>query len=449
MKNASSGLITLLGSSRQFAMADLWTFTLVNGTVLRYANWDQNLTVSSNVFAARDVLITGGKLTQQRGLEVNETELTCFPSLGANNRPISKIGNIPFLQALRSGLLDNATAQRERLFMPTPGDVSLGTVRIFLGLVTEVDVTRNMATVKCKDLTYLLNIYMPRRQYMPTCAWTFGDSNCTINKAALAVNSAIGAGTTATSIVCNLSQAAGLFNFGTVTMTSGLNSGISRAVKNYSPHAVTLTGPFPQAFSVGDTFTITPGCSKNLNAAVQQFSAAVSFGNSPMFIQNNVGSPAGAYNGMNMTFTSGALNGQAQPISIWQPGAASIQLPFTATPAIGDSFFISTPTGNVSGVVETSLTPQVLPLGLTNANGFFNNAMLQMTSGVTVGETRTISSWANGIATLANNLGSTPSPGDTCTITTATTNTQATCTGYNNIANFGGACFIPIPETAW
>jgi uncharacterized phage protein (TIGR02218 family) len=446
MKLASPGLIALLASTKDLIMTDLWTFSLVNGTVLRYTTWDQDLTVAANTFKSHDVILASGKITQTRGLEVNETDLTCYPNLTTSP---SKIGNIPFLQALRSGLLDNATAQRERIFMPTPGDVSLGTVRIFLGLVTEVDITRNVATVKCKDITYLLNIYMPRRQYMPTCAWTFGDSNCTIDKAALAATSAIGTGSTPTNIVCSLTQASGFFNFGTVTMTGGLNSGVSRAVKNFSPHSVTLTGPFPQPLAVGDTFSIVPGCSKNLNAPTQQFNGAAADGNSPMFIQNNIGSAAGAYNGMNMTFTSGALNGQTQPIAQWQPTAASMQFSFSAKPAVGDSFNIVTPSGVVSGVVETTLSPQVIPLGLTNANGFFNGGMLQFTSGVCVGETRTISSWANGVATLANNLGSTPSPGDECTLTTVGTNNNATCTGYNNVINFGGESFIPIPETAY
>ena len=127
------------------------------------------------------------------------------------------IGNIPFLQALRTGLLDNATVERRRLFMPTPGDVSLGTVRVFLGLVTEVDITRNTATVKCKDITYLLNIYMPRRQYMPTCPWAFGDSNCTFNKASLTVAPRWAPGARQTKSSATSRKPRVHFNFGNVS----------------------------------------------------------------------------------------------------------------------------------------------------------------------------------------------------------------------------------------
>jgi len=446
MKNASPALIAYLGSNRVVDFADLWTFSLVNGTVLRYTGWDRHLTISGNTFLSHDVILVGGKLKQTRGLDADETDLTCYPNLGA--KP-SMIGSIPFLQALRAGLMDNATVQRERLFMPSSGDTSLGTVRVFLGLVTEVDVTRNTASLKCKDPKYLLNIYMPRRQYMPKCAWTFGDSNCTFNKASLTVSSSVGAGSSSTSILCDLAQAAGYFNFGNVAMTSGINTGISRAVKSYSPGIVYLTGPFPLALSVGDTFDITPGCSKNLNAPTQQFNASASDGNSAMIIQNNVGNSAGDFNGAVLTFDSGVLNGQTATINQWQPNLAIMATPFTSKPAVGDSFTISGPTGSVGGQVTSPLSPTVIPLGLSNSDGFFNNATLQFTSGTNVGQVQTVSSWANGIATMATGFAYAIGVGDECTLTTAGTDTTATCTGYDNTINFAGAPYIPLPETAY
>lgn len=374
MKNASPGLIAYLAANTNLIFADLWTFTCKNGTVLRYTNWDTNLTVGGNTFACSDVLLENGKLKWTRGLEVNETDLTCYPNLGAQYGSPSTVGGLPFLQASKQGILDRATARRERLFMPTPGDVSLGTVLLFLGEVTDINpLTQNMAVLKCKDATNLLNIQMPRRQYQPTCPWTFGDSNCTVNRSSLTKTSSV-ASSTGTNINCALADAAGFYNYGVVAFTSGQNNGQSRAIKNWIPGTVTLTGPSPFAPAIGDTFTITPGCGKSLDGQIQQFNASV------------------------------------------QPATT---------------------------------TPNVIVVGLTNAAGFFNNGMLLMTSGPCVGQSQTISSWSNGTAVLANSLSQPPNAGDECTLTSPASNTGNTCTGYNNIVNFGGQPFVPVPETAY
>lgn len=463
MKNASANLIALLGSTRNLLMADNWKITLKNGTVLRYTTWDQNLTdINNYVFAASDVILTGGKIKQVRGLEVNETDLTCYPNLGVSP---SMVGNIPFLQAAVQGLFDRATIERWRVFMPSPGVTVSGgqdmSVRIFLGEITEVNVTRNTCILKCKDATNLLNIYMPRRQYQPTCSWTFGDSNCTINRAALAVTSSVAAGSAYTSILCGLTQVAGYFNYGTVTFTSGNNENITRQVLNSSPGTVTLTGPFPQPLNVGDNFTITPGCSKNLAGPTQSFNGAATDGNTPQIIVTNLGTPAGAYNGLTMEFTSGTLSGQSQTIAQWQitllgggQGIAVMQNSFTTTPAEGDTFVIDVPfnpfnPGNVNGSVAGLLTQSVIPTNLTNADGFFSGGTIQITSGVDLGWELGVTTWVSGVAILASSLPNVPAIGDEFTLTTAPAAAMNTCTYYNNTINFGGEPYIPIPETAY
>lgn len=447
MKQASSGLISLLATKKELIFADLWTFTLKNGTVLRYTNWDTNLKVGGNTFASHDVILVGGKIKQTRGLEVNETDLTCYPNLLGTP---SLVGSIPFLKACVTGLLDRATAQRERIFMPTPGDVSLGTVRIFLGEITEIDVTRNTAILKCKDATNLLNIYMPRRQYQPTCPWTFGDSNCTFNKSSLTVTSSVGAGSNGVTLLSALAQVDGYFNFGAVMMISGLNNNVSRAIKSYQTGVVTLTGAFPQPLSPGDTFNITPGCSKNLNGQVQIFNGSAVTGNTPSIILASMGTAAGTYNGLLLVFTDGALNGQSQIIASWSPNQAIMAAPFTAEPGYLDNFIIKNGNKTVAtGNVVTALTSTVIPVGLTNASGFFNGGTLQFTSGANIGQVQTISSWSNGIATVASAFSNTPVVGDECALTSVTSATQGTCNGYANNINFGGEPFVPIPETAY
>ena len=458
MKTASTAMQNLLGNTRILATAYLFTFTLKNGVVLTYTDWDADLVISGVTYKSHDVVMTSGAVKQNRGLEPNEIDIMCYPSQGVNGEPVSMASGSPFLQACVAGLFDRATVSRSRVFCPGPVNAAnpqtfntYGAVRDFLGEVTEIDITRNTVSFKCHDSSYLLNTYMPRRQYMPTCAWTFGDANCGFNRTALTVASAVGAGSSGTNLLCALTQAAGYFNYGNVVMTSGLNNGISRAVQQYAVGDVTLTGPFPFPLNGGDTFNITPGCSKNLNANVQTFNGSVTQGNTPLFINNSVGDSAGTYNGYTMNFTSGILSGFSATIGSWSPNAATLSTFFNTAPNVGDTFNLVSPGGVIitSGSVTTPLSGSVIPLGLPGVAGFYNNGTLQFTSGANVGQTQTISSWANGIATTAGSFSNVPAVGDECTITTATSANGGTCTGYANTPNFGGEPFIPIPETAW
>lgn len=390
MKIASTALKTFLATSKNFAMADLWSFALKNGVTLNYTNWDIDLTIGGVLYKSHDVILKGGKLKQTKGLEVNETELTLYPNLINAPSNVSSPGflpwgllsiymgaaggSVPFLQAVTQGFFDRAVVQRLRLFMPTANDLSLAPVRIFLGEITGATPTRNTVVFKCKDATNILNIQMPRRQYQPTCPWTFGDANCTFNKSALTVSGVAQAGSAGTTLNCStLTQIAGYFNFGAVTFTSGNNTNVTRSVKNFGNGVVQLTGAFPQPLAAGDAFTITPGCSKNYAGQTQQFNAST-----------------------------------------------------TGTPSLSTIF-----------------------TELTNAAGFFNGGTLQFTSGANVGQVRTIVSWYNGVAVVSANFPNVPLMGDEMTLTSISTNTQSTCTGYANTAFFGGMPFVPIPETAY
>lgn len=54
----------------------------------------------------------------------------------------------------------------------------------------------------------------------------------------------------------------GFFDYGVITMTSGLNTGLSKEVKSYVPGQWTLYEPFPYDVAIGDAYSMTPGCDK-------------------------------------------------------------------------------------------------------------------------------------------------------------------------------------------
>lgn len=67
----------------------------------------------------------------------------------------------------------------------------------------------------------------------------------------------------------------GFFDYGIITMDSGLNTGFSREVKSYVPGQWTLQEPFPYAVAIGDAYTMTPGCDKTLPTCRDRYSNVI------------------------------------------------------------------------------------------------------------------------------------------------------------------------------
>lgn len=73
------------------------------------------------------------------------------------------------------------------------------------------------------------------------------------------------------------------YNLGTITWTTGLNSGISSEVQDYTDtgRVFSLQLSVPFTIQQGDRFDLTVGCDKNLTTCNTKFSNAVKFGGSP------------------------------------------------------------------------------------------------------------------------------------------------------------------------
>src|SRR5262249_6764831 len=135
MKPASPALIELLNSRDQCIMADLYTFTLIGGAILRYSAAPTALTVNGYSFPL------GPKFERSRtkvviGTQVDELEIKIYPE------PTDLIGAVPFLLAAWQGQFDGALLQLERAFMPTYGDTSPGTAILFGGRISDIDCSR-------------------------------------------------------------------------------------------------------------------------------------------------------------------------------------------------------------------------------------------------------------------------------------------------------------------
>jgi uncharacterized phage protein (TIGR02218 family) len=266
MKPASPALQAILASGGPYVYADLYTFTLRNGSVLRYTSGDRDITHDGNLFRCGGeisgyALVQGGRLRCVKGLEVDTTDITIVP--GVNDT----VNGVPLLVAIRQGQFDRANVLKQRAFfasMASYGDTSPGLLVIFSGEIAEAVPSRTQAKLTVKSDVYLLNVSMPRKVYQASCPHTLGDAGCGVDRTAFGDTSTALTGSTAVSIVCDLAQASSYFDLGTVAFTSGKNAGLSRSIKAYAPGTVTLTAPFPNMPAVGDAFTVLPGCGKTL-----------------------------------------------------------------------------------------------------------------------------------------------------------------------------------------
>jgi hypothetical protein len=81
--------------------------------------------------------------------------------------------------------------------------------------------------------------------------------------------------------VAPLGGNSGYFDYGLMTMTSGLSSGFAMEVKSYAPGQIVLQLPFPYALEVGDTYSLTAGCDRSFTTCRDRFSNQLNFRGEP------------------------------------------------------------------------------------------------------------------------------------------------------------------------
>jgi uncharacterized phage protein (TIGR02218 family) len=180
------------------------------------------------------------------------------------------------------------------MFMVNRNDLTAGAYHMRDGIIGQVTIT-SPAQVQA-ELRGLMQ-YLQKQigtAITPTCRWTLGDqdssgavpsSHCTVNLNALAVTAV-----PVTSVVnqqsfgaSSLAQAAGYFQGGYLTWTSGANSGRSMDVQAHgSGGALVLQVPMLNAVVIGDQFTIYPGCQKRYQQdCISKFNNGINFGGFP------------------------------------------------------------------------------------------------------------------------------------------------------------------------
>jgi hypothetical protein len=243
--------------------ADLYTFTLTDGTTLLYTTFDSDVLIQgpggnplspyggqaygSGLFLfKRGPLIQRSKLSNAIGLTPSELSLTISSKTSDIAQPFLQF-NWPY--AVLKGLFDWAQVKLWRLFGPftydTKGRVTLGynagrPVPLFFGYVAEiVSASRRDVQIRCLDARVLLNTTIPRHTISPYCRWVLYGAGCLLNAENFGVNTSALAGSSASILLANLTQVSGYFDLGYVKFLSGQNQGQQAPVTAYLPANVT------------------------------------------------------------------------------------------------------------------------------------------------------------------------------------------------------------------
>lgn len=194
---------------------------------------------------------------------------------------------------LEAGLLDDAdcTLFVCRWDIPNQGQVILRT-----GTLGNVRRTSDGAyTSELRGLTQKLAQSIVRT-YGVTCDADLGDTRCGVSLGGITTTGTVTSVTSRRRFNASLAavQAAGYFDGGLLTFTSGANSGYAKELRRDAAAGTVgqleLYEVMPAEVAVGDTFTLRPGCDKTRATCKAKFSNLVNFRGHGVYIpgQNEV-----------------------------------------------------------------------------------------------------------------------------------------------------------------
>jgi uncharacterized phage protein (TIGR02218 family) len=261
-------------------ICNCWKLTRNDGEVFGFTDHDKNLTFGNVTYEA-DSGLTGSAFDQQSDLAIDTQDLL-GPML------LDRISE----DLLAAGLYDNATIERYLVNWKDVRQRHLFNV----GSVGEVSRGKTVFRAELRSLSHVLN-QDRGRVYSKICDADVGDDRCTVDLTDPAFH---GTGTVTELLGDGVFRASGLDSFasdwfakGKLIFLDGQNSGILREVRH---HSLTLTAGAeielfeaqPFTLNVGDTFSVTAGCRRDIDTCDKKFDNVVNFRGFPFIPGNDI-----------------------------------------------------------------------------------------------------------------------------------------------------------------
>jgi hypothetical protein len=455
MKDVSPELIDFLRSGQEFFMADLYTFKLLDGTILRLTSFDNSVQVGPLLYSATGPAIERSRIKQRVGVQVDNLELEIFP------RAADLLRSLPWPGSLTAGNLDGARITLERAFFPSPLKTIQG---------PEIIVNGDFEGADLSDFWFFKEDSADGSMALQT-GGAFAGSKCVkisvVNGGPDLLGVAFGSnyyppdnraknGTTWRAVfAAKASKPATLWLAwsGDIKGDDYVNLPY-QLTPRYKVFSSTFILPRDEQ-NFGPYFNLGGQANNGVDfyLDILSFYEEVPFaGVAPVVPLGIVKLFEGRAADMEISRTKITLSIKSDlellniqmPRNVYQAGCIyTLYEPDCGAPAS---------TFRVEGVVTgtSSTRREIHASGLSQPAPWFDLGHLTFTSGLNNGASRTIKTYSPGVLHLALNLPATPGPGDTFHVWPGCDKTLDTCQGkFNNRAHFRGFPFIPEPRTIY
>lgn len=265
MKTVSNNLKTHI-SAEVTTLATCWKIARRDGAVMGFTSLDV------------DIIVDGLTYRAESGISPSAVQTTS--SFAVDNLEIEgMLSSSAITEAdISAGFYDFAELE---IFMVNYADLSQGKLQLRRGLIGEITFGKNQFVAEVRGLSQKLSQRIGNI-FSPQCRAILGDTKCAKNLSSFTFSASVSSFESQQVFSASaLLQAAGYFNFGALTFTSGANLGLQMEVKEFAAGKLTLVLPMPYAVAVGDAFTIVAGCDKNFDTCKSKFANALNFRGEP------------------------------------------------------------------------------------------------------------------------------------------------------------------------
>ena len=265
MRTASSALVNHL-AGEVTSLATCWKLTRIDGTVMGFTDYVNDLVVSGTTYvAATGATPTGIASSDQ--FSVDNLEVQGILSSAAITE--ADIG---------AGKYDFAAIE---CFSVNASNLTQGIMLYRVGWLGEVTVKNGEFTAELRGIAQKLQQNIGEI-FSPSCRATFGDARCKVNLASYTFSGTVTAVTSQQAFIASsLTQASGYFTGGEIKWLTGANAGLHMEVKAFLGGQFTFVLPMPNAIAVGDTFKAIAGCDKTFSTCYTNFNNALNFRGEP------------------------------------------------------------------------------------------------------------------------------------------------------------------------
>ncbi len=253
-------------SSETTTLATCWKLTRRDNIVLGFTSHDRDIVFEDVTYYA-SVGFSPTAVASNSDLSVDNMEID-----GAID------GTVILEEDISAGIYDFAGIE---IFMVNYQDITQGQLNLRTGWLGEIKYGKGRFNAEVRGLMQCFSQSIGEL-CSPSCRAKLGDARCGLDIADFTFTGSI------TSISSNQvfsdslsEEAAGYFNMGKITFTSGNNEGIPMEVKEYKSGLITLVLPMPYEVQIADEYSMQAGCDKNFDTCINRFDNAINFRGEP------------------------------------------------------------------------------------------------------------------------------------------------------------------------